>query len=81
MTRPPGQDPRPGEPSTTRASNLVYLLARQGRDAHWLARFADLPLPAVERLAQAAGTRQQPGATGSSPHRPLLVGATRLSRR
>ncbi|MFJ8390727.1 hypothetical protein ACIQ9Q_40845 [Streptomyces sp. NPDC094438] len=62
--------------------HLVYLLARQGRDAHWLARFADLPLPAVERLAQAAEARQPPGPTGSAPHRPsLLAGATRPSRR
>ncbi|MFF3157953.1 hypothetical protein [Streptomyces sp. NPDC057910] len=61
--------------------HLVYLLARQGRDGHWLARFADLPLPAMERLAQAADTRQPPGATGPSPHRPTPAGATRLSRR
>ncbi|WP_369393159.1 hypothetical protein AB5J72_40595 [Streptomyces sp. CG1] len=62
--------------------HLVYLLARQGRDTRWLARFADLPLPAVERLAQAAGSRQPLGATDPTPHFPsLLVAATRPFRR
>ncbi|QHC27454.1 hypothetical protein GR130_38660 [Streptomyces sp. GS7] len=34
--------------------HLAYVLARQGHDAHWLARFTDLPLPAAERIAEAA---------------------------
>ncbi|MEU8579369.1 hypothetical protein [Streptomyces abikoensis] len=34
--------------------HLAYILARQGCDAHWLARFADLPLPAAQRITEAA---------------------------
>ncbi|MEU2872018.1 hypothetical protein ABZ769_22860 [Streptomyces olivoreticuli] len=52
----PGACPRPG---TARAVydprvHLAYILARQGHDAHWLARFADLPLPAAHRIVAAA---------------------------
>lgn len=36
--------------------HLAYLLAHQGHDAHWLARYADLPLVAAERIADAATT-------------------------
>ncbi|MFJ5594832.1 hypothetical protein ACIQCG_34480 [Streptomyces noursei] len=36
--------------------HLAYLLAQQGYDAHWLAQFAELPLPAAERIADAATT-------------------------
>ncbi|AJC61703.1 hypothetical protein [Streptomyces sp. 769] len=36
--------------------HLAYLLAQQGHDAHWLARFADLPLPAAERITEAAAS-------------------------
>ncbi|MFK0292726.1 hypothetical protein ACIQU6_19910 [Streptomyces sp. NPDC090442] len=36
--------------------HLAYLLAHQGHDAHWLAHHADLPLPAAERIADAATT-------------------------
>ncbi|MGW1073518.1 hypothetical protein [Streptomyces sp. NPDC002537] len=34
--------------------HLAYILARQGHDAQWLARFADLPLPAAHRITEAA---------------------------
>ncbi|MEW1675333.1 hypothetical protein AB0O47_19095 [Streptomyces noursei] len=36
--------------------HLAYLLVQQGYDAHWLAQFAELPLPAAERIADAATT-------------------------
>ncbi|MBX7555366.1 hypothetical protein ABZX95_46495 [Streptomyces sp. NPDC004232] len=39
--------------------HLVLLLARQGRDPRWLARFAGLPLPAVERLAPSLTPRRR----------------------
>ncbi|MFK0291906.1 hypothetical protein ACIQU6_15730 [Streptomyces sp. NPDC090442] len=41
--------------------HLAYLLARQGHDAHWLADFADLPLPAADRLTEAAATPRARG--------------------
>ncbi|GAA2673858.1 hypothetical protein [Streptomyces lunalinharesii] len=34
--------------------HLAHVLARQGYDARWLAGFADLPLPAAERIAESA---------------------------
>ncbi|MEU7169416.1 hypothetical protein AB0A70_32970 [Streptomyces morookaense] len=34
--------------------HLAYLLARQGHDARWLARFTDLPLAATHHIADAA---------------------------
>ncbi|MGA5130074.1 hypothetical protein ACPCTO_09745 [Streptomyces olivoreticuli] len=34
--------------------HIAYILARQGHDAHWLARFTGLPLPAAYRIAGAA---------------------------
>ncbi|MFI1801658.1 hypothetical protein ACH427_30560 [Streptomyces sp. NPDC020379] len=39
--------------------HLAHILARQGHDAPWLARFADLPLPAAHRILEAAAS---PGA-------------------
>ncbi|MGW1198279.1 hypothetical protein ACWD4B_20935 [Streptomyces sp. NPDC002536] len=53
----PGSEPRPeGEPRAAYEPrvHLAYILARQGHSARWLARFADLPLPAAHRIAQAA---------------------------
>ncbi|MFB6603516.1 hypothetical protein ACFCXR_02725 [Streptomyces noursei] len=41
--------------------HLAYLLAQQGHDAHWLARFADLPLPAADRLTEAASSATRAG--------------------
>ncbi|MFJ8314159.1 MULTISPECIES: hypothetical protein [unclassified Streptomyces] len=34
--------------------HLAYLLARQGREARWLAQFTDLPLAAAQRISRAA---------------------------
>lgn len=34
--------------------HLAYLLARQGHDARWLARFTDLPLAAARHITDAA---------------------------
>lgn len=34
--------------------HLAYVLAQQGHDARWLADFADLPLPAAQRITEAA---------------------------
>ncbi|MGW1195684.1 hypothetical protein ACWD4B_07440 [Streptomyces sp. NPDC002536] len=34
--------------------HLAYLLARQGHDARWLARFTDLPLAATRHIADTA---------------------------
>ncbi|MFE5868871.1 hypothetical protein ACFQ6V_09475 [Streptomyces roseifaciens] len=46
-------------PEATRAAydpyvHLAYILARQGYDADWLARFVSLPLPAAHRITEAA---------------------------
>ncbi|MGG2464445.1 hypothetical protein ACO0M4_32580 [Streptomyces sp. RGM 3693] len=52
----PSNCPRPQGPHATYEPrvHLAYVLARQGHDARWLARFADLPLPAAERVTEAA---------------------------
>ncbi|GAA0417102.1 hypothetical protein [Streptomyces luteireticuli] len=52
----PGGCPRPEAPYVAYDPyvHLAYILARQGRDADWLARFVDLPLPAAQRIAEAA---------------------------
>ncbi len=34
--------------------HLAHLLARQGHDVFWLARFTGLPLTAVHHIAEAA---------------------------
>ncbi|WP_438295991.1 hypothetical protein [Streptomyces sp. HUAS TT7] len=49
--------------------HLAYLLARQGREARWLAHFTDLPLAAAHRISRAA-TGTPPGFP-SSPARAL----------
>ncbi|MFE3646704.1 hypothetical protein ACFXO2_02460 [Streptomyces sp. NPDC059152] len=52
----PSSCPRPRGPHATYEPrvHLAYVLARQGHDTCWLARFADLPLPAAERVTEAA---------------------------
>ncbi|MFF2807261.1 hypothetical protein ACFVT2_08750 [Streptomyces sp. NPDC058000] len=54
----PSTCPRPRGPHARYEPrvHLAYLLARQGHDAYWLAGFADLPLPAAERITEAATT-------------------------
>ncbi|MER6046276.1 hypothetical protein ABT168_02090 [Streptomyces sp. NPDC001793] len=52
----PSSCPRPQGPHATYEPrvHLAYVLARQGHGTRWLARFADLPLPAAERVTEAA---------------------------
>ncbi|MDH6129525.1 hypothetical protein [Kitasatospora sp. GP82] len=55
----PGSCPDSGTPNRADSAyeprvHLAYLLARQGHHAAWLAHFADLPLPAARRIAEAA---------------------------
>ncbi|GHF43116.1 MULTISPECIES: hypothetical protein [Streptomyces] len=55
----PGSDPSPEDGPRAAYEprvHLAYILARQGHDARWLARFADLPLPAAHRIAEAAAS-------------------------
>ncbi|MGK4584011.1 hypothetical protein [Kitasatospora sp. HPMI-4] len=55
----PGTCPDSGTPNYADSAyeprvHLAYLLARQGHHPGWLAHFADLPLPAAHRIAEAA---------------------------
>uniref|UniRef100_A0AAU2UXQ0 Uncharacterized protein n=1 Tax=Streptomyces sp. NBC_00003 TaxID=2903608 RepID=A0AAU2UXQ0_9ACTN len=47
--------------------HLAYLLARQGREAHWLAQFADLPLTAAHRISRAATANPSSSARALRP--------------
>ncbi|MCQ4046375.1 hypothetical protein ACFOSC_19485 [Streptantibioticus rubrisoli] len=43
-----------GGPVYDRLVHAAYVLARQGYDAHWLTRFAQLPFTAAHRITEAA---------------------------
>ncbi|WP_269858487.1 hypothetical protein [Streptomyces sp. RPT161] len=43
-----------GCPVYDRLVHAAYVLARQGYDAHWLTRFAQLPPTAAHRITEAA---------------------------
>lgn len=43
-----------GGPVYDRLVHAAYVLARQGYDAHWLTRFAQLPSAAAHRITEAA---------------------------
>jgi hypothetical protein len=43
-----------GGPVYDRLVHAAYVLARQGYDAHWLTRFAQLPSTAAHRITEAA---------------------------
>ncbi|KOU38094.1 hypothetical protein ADK54_30025 [Streptomyces sp. WM6378] len=49
--------------------HLAYLLARQGREARWVAQFTDLPLTAAQRISRAATATPSPSARALRPAR------------
>lgn len=52
----PATCPSSGGPLYDHLVHAAFVLARQGYDANWLARFADLPLAAARRITTAAAT-------------------------
>ncbi|MDH6580366.1 hypothetical protein [Kitasatospora sp. MAP5-34] len=74
----PGTCPKSGATNTALSAydprvHLAYLLARQGHHPYWLAQFADLPLPAAHRIAEAArsaGAVEADGTAEAAADRP-----------
>ncbi|MGW7006423.1 hypothetical protein ACWGCW_27290 [Streptomyces sp. NPDC054933] len=54
LDTPPSATTGSGGPVYDRLVHAAYVLARQGYDAHWLTRFADLPSTAARRITEAA---------------------------
>ncbi|MDF2259396.1 hypothetical protein [Streptantibioticus ferralitis] len=54
LDTPPSTATGFGGPVYDRLVHAAYVLARQGYDAHWLTRFAELPSTAARRITEAA---------------------------